>query len=134
MQEAAGRNMYKNKADMVEGFSDATAGPNERWECECFICEGLSPCGSLKAARPNTKYLAAIPLRGKLLNVKDSSADKAMSNREIYTIFRVIGLGIDINNVTTGSKSPEEAYERIKKYSRYGKIIIATDKLNCPRY
>ena len=127
MQEAAGRNMYKNKAEMVEGFSDATAGPSERWNCECFICEGLSPCGSLKAARPNTKYLAAIPLRGKLLNVKDSTADKAMDNREIYTIFRVIGLGIDINNVTTGCKTPEEAYEKIKKYSRYGKIIVATD-------
>ena len=127
MQEAAGRNMYKNKAEMVEGFSDATAGPSERWNCECYICEGLSPNGSLKAARPSTKYIACLPVRGRTANVKDFNADRAMENKEIYTIFRAIGLGIDINNVTTGCKTPEEAYEKIKKFSRYGKIVIATD-------
>ena len=127
MEEAAGRNMYKSKADMVDGFADATAGPNERWDCEIFLCEGLSPCGSLKAARPSTKYLSCLPLRGRTANVKDFNADRALENKELYTIFRVIGLGIDVNNVTTGCKTPGEAYEKVKKYSRYGKIIIATD-------
>ena len=47
--------------------------------------------------------------------------------QEFFTIFKVIGLGIDVNNVTHGCTSPEEAYEKIKKHARYGKICIATD-------
>ena len=112
---------------MIDGLSDATAGAGDRWNCEAFIVEGLSPAGSLKAARKSTKYTAVIPLRGKVKNVSESSADQVMDNRELYTIFRVIGLGIDANNVTTGCTSAEEAYERIKKYSRFGKVIVATD-------
>jgi DNA gyrase/topoisomerase IV subunit B len=50
-----------------------------------------------------------------------------MDNKELFTIFKLVGLGIDINNVTKGCKTPEEAYEKIKQNSRYGKIIIATD-------
>jgi len=90
-------------------------------------CEGLSPAGSLKAARKSTKYTAVIPLRGKIKNVKDSSADQAMDNKELFTIFKLVGLGIDVNNVTSKCSTPEEAYGQIMRYSRYGKIIIATD-------
>ena len=50
-----------------------------------------------------------------------------MDNKELFTIFKMIGLGIDINNVTKDAKTPEEAYALIQKYSRYGKIVIATD-------
>lgn len=123
----SGNSMYKSKADMVQGFSDATAGANERWDCELMLTEGLSPAGSLKAGRKGTKYHAVMPLRGKVKNVKDSSAEQMMDNKEFFTIFKVIGLGIDVNNVTHGCKSPEEAYEKIKKHARYGKICIATD-------
>ena len=127
IEDAAGRGLYKAKGEMIDGFSDATAGPGDRWNCEVFLTEGLSPSGSLKAARKSTKYIAVIPLRGKVKNVKDSSADQMMDNKELFTIFKMVGLGIDINNVTKGCQSPEEAYEQIKKYARYGKIIIATD-------
>ena len=127
MDEAAGRGVYKAKTEMIEGLSDATAGPSERWDCEAFIVEGLSPGGSLKAARKSTKYSAIIPLRGKVKNVSESNADQMMDNRELFTIFRVIGLGIDVNNVTTGCQTAEEAYAKIKQYSRFGKVIIATD-------
>ena len=123
----SGNSMYKSKADIVQGFSDATAGANERWDCELMLTEGLSPAGSLKAGRKGTKYHAVMPLRGKVKNVKDSSAEQMMDNKEFFTIFKVIGLGIDVNNVTHGCKSPEEAYEKIKKHARYGKICIATD-------
>ena len=68
-----------------------------------------------------------MPLRGKVKNVKDSSADQMMDNKELFTIFKMIGLGIDVNNVTKDAKTPEEAYALIQKYSRYGKIVIATD-------
>ena len=127
MDDAAGRGLYKVKGEMIEGFADATAGVDDRWNCEAFIVEGLSPGGSLKAARKSTRYTAIIPLRGKVKNVKDSTADQMMDNKELFTIFKMVGLGIDVNNVTKGCKSPEEAYEKIKKYSRYGKLVIATD-------
>ena len=127
IDDAAGRGLYKAKQEMIPGFSDATASPGDRWNCEAFIVEGLSPGGSLKAARKSTKYTAVIPLRGKVKNVKDSSVDQMMDNKELFTIFKMVGLGIDVNNVTKGCKSPEEAYEKIKKYSRYGKLVIATD-------
>lgn len=90
-------------------------------------CEGLSASSGLKAGRKTSEYHAVLPLRGKVLNVKDSSVDEALANKEIFTLLKVIGLGIDANNVTSGCKTPEEAYEKIKKYSRYGKIAIATD-------
>lgn len=127
MDDAAGRGIYKAKGEMIEGFSDATAPANDRWNCEAFIVEGLSPGGSLKAARKSTKYSAVIPLRGKVKNVKDSNADQMMDNKELFTIFKLIGLGIDVNNVTKGCTTAEEAFAKIKQYSRYGKIVIATD-------
>lgn len=90
-------------------------------------CEGISSAGGLKAGRKSTLYHAVLPLRGKVLNVKDASVDEALANKEIFTLLKVIGLGIDANNVTSDCKTREEAYEKIKKYSRYGKICIATD-------
>lgn len=90
-------------------------------------CEGLSAAGSLKKGRKDTRYNGVMPLRGKVKNVKDSSADQMMDNKELFTIFKMIGLGIDVNNVTKDAKTPEEAYALIQKYSRYGKIVIATD-------
>lgn len=90
-------------------------------------CEGLSAAGSLKKGRKDTRYNAVMPLRGKVKNVKDSSADQAMDNKELFTIFKLIGLGIDVNNVTKDAKTPEEAYELIQRYTRFSKIVIATD-------
>ena len=125
IDDAQGRNMFKSRVELIEGFSDAT-GQN-RWDCELFLCEGLSPAGSLKSGRHNTQFHAVLPLRGKILSVLDKTVDQALDNKEIHTIFKVIGLGMDVNNVTKDAKSFEEAYELIKIYSRYGKIVIAVD-------
>lgn len=125
IDDAQGKNMFKSRVELIEGFSDAT-GKN-RWDCELFLCEGLSPAGSLKSGRHNTQFHAVLPLRGKILSVLDKTVDQALDNKEIHTIFKVIGLGMDVNNVTKDAKSFEEAYELIKKYSRYGKIVIAVD-------
>jgi len=130
IDSAGGNGMYRTKGDMIAGFADATAPANDRWACECFITEGLSPCGSLKAARKaiDVKYRCCVPLRGKVLDTSDSTVDKMMENKEFFTIFSLMGLGISANNVIKDAKDPEEAYEIIKKKSRYGKLIIATDK------
>ena len=90
-------------------------------------CEGLSASGSLIKGRKSSKYHAIMPLRGRVLNVDGVSVEKMLENKEFYTIFKSIGLGLDINNVATDSSDPLEAFEKIKKASRYGKIIISTD-------
>lgn len=38
IDDAQGRNMFKSRVELIEGFSDAT-GKN-RWDCELFLCEG----------------------------------------------------------------------------------------------
>lgn len=90
-------------------------------------CEGLSAAGSLVTARPDTTKQAILPLRGKILNVTNASAKRAMESQTIYSIFKVIGLGLDVNNVTKDCNTIEEALEVIKQKSRYGKIVISCD-------
>ena len=121
-----GNSMYRSKIDLVDGFAEATSG--KRWDCELFLCEGLSAAGSLKGGRKDTLYHAVMPLRGKVLNVSDKSAEQVLGNKEFATIFKAIGLGIDQYNVTSECKTAEEAYEAIKKHARYGKICISTDE------
>ena len=125
---ASGSSMYRSKADMIPGFSDATAGLGNRWDCELVLCEGQSAAGSLKSGRRSTQFHAILPLRGKVKNVSEVDANTMMENKEFYTIFRLIGLGIDENNVTHGCKTIEEAMEKIKKHARYGKIILNFDE------
>lgn len=125
IEDAQGRNMFKAKAELIPGFSDATG--TDRWNCELFLCEGLSPAGSLKSGRHDTLHHSVLPLRGKILSVEGKSIDQALDNKEIFTIFKVIGLGMDVNNVTSKASSYEEGYELIKKYSRFGKVVLAVD-------
>lgn len=129
IDQSSGNAFYRNKSNLVDGFSDATI-PN-RWDAELFLCEGLSPAGSLKSGRkviPGQGLKEAVlPLKGKILNVSNVDIDKALDNKEISTIFTLLGVGIDGNNVTSNCKTPEEAYQALQKYCRYGKVVIATD-------
>lgn len=128
IDSATGNSVYRNKTNLVDGFADATL--RDRWECELFLCEGNSAAGTLKSSRRAEKggmKHAVLPLRGKILNVSDKTIDQALSNKEINTIFSILGVGIQEKNVTSECKTIEEAYETLKKYSRYGKICISTD-------
>ena len=109
----------------VEGFSDATT--TDRWKAELFLCEGLSASAGLKSGRRSSLYHAILPLRGKILSVKDVSVEEALANKEIFTMLSTIGLGIDVNFVGMSCQTPEETYAEIQKHARYGKIVIATD-------
>jgi DNA gyrase subunit B/topoisomerase-4 subunit B len=79
---------------------------------ELFIVEGDSAGGSSKQAR-DRKFQAILPLRGKILNVEQASAERLKANREIHDLVQSIGTG-------TGQSFD---YSRL----RYGKIIINTD-------
>lgn len=125
MDSLSGVAQYRAKADYPKGFADATC--KDRSQCELFIVEGLSAGGSLVMGRPDTRFHAVLPLRGKILNVTDKSVDRALESKVIGDIFNIIGLGLDVNWVGQDAKTYEEAHEIIIKRSRYSKIIIASD-------
>lgn len=89
----------------------------DRMKCEIFVVEGDSASGNLKLARDN-EFVAVMPVRGKILNVRKASLDKIQKNAEIMTMIDAFGLTVDM-------KTMKLTYN--KEDLRYGKIIIESD-------
>jgi topoisomerase-4 subunit B len=91
---------------LTDCLSDAKRGS------EIFLVEGESAGGSAKQARSRENQ-AIMPLKGKILNVVNSSVEKISGNSEIRDLLIALGCG-------TGKYYREEDL-------RYEKVVIMTD-------
>ncbi len=116
-RDAARGKAEKKKKALKFDSKLADCHSKDRMKCEIYITEGDSASGNLKMAR-NNEYVAIMPIRGKILNVRKASLDKIQKNSEIMTMIDAFGLSVD-------PKTMKLTYK--KEDLRYGKIIIESD-------
>ena len=97
---------------------DATlAGTAKSDECTLILTEGDSAASSAIAglAVVGREKWGVFPLRGKLLNVRDVSADKFAKNEELTAIKKILGL------------EQGKVYNTLKSL-RYGRVMVMADQ------
>lgn len=110
----------KNRITGYPKLEDANrAGTREGYKCTLILTEGDSALTLAVAglAVVGRNYFGCYPLRGKLLNVREASADQIMRNQEIQAIKQIMGLHHKKNYSESNVKS-----------LRYGHLMIMTDQ------
>jgi DNA topoisomerase-2 len=97
------------------------AGTKESNKCILIICEGDSAKAGIVSglSKKDRDYYGVYPLKGKLLNIRNSSLSDISSNKEITELKKIIGLETNKKYKTA---------EDISKFLRYGKVLIITDQ------
>ena len=96
------------------------AGGTKSKDCILILCEGDSAKAGIVSglSKEDRNKYGVFPLKGKLLNTKDTSIKKINDNEEITNIKKILGL--------EANKKYTEA--DVKKKLRYGSIMIMTDQ------
>ena len=108
----------KNRITGIPKLEDATkAGTRDSSKCTLILTEGDSAAttaiSGLKVV--GRDYYGVFPLKGKLINTKNSSASSVNANSEIQDIKKILGL-------VSGKKYTDT------NGLRYGKVMIMTDQ------
>jgi DNA topoisomerase-2 len=107
-----------SKITGIPKLDDAVyAGTAKSHECVLILTEGDSAKAMALSglSQEQRKYYGVFPLKGKLLNVKDTSVRKVEQTEEIANLKKIVGL-----------ESGKE-YKDVKSL-RYGRILIMTDQ------
>jgi DNA topoisomerase II len=107
-----------SKITGIPKLDDAVyAGTLKSHECSLILTEGDSAKAMALSglSQEQRKYYGVYPLRGKVLNVKDTSVKKVEQTEEIANLKKILGL-----------ESGKE-YKDIRSL-RYGRILIMTDQ------
>jgi DNA topoisomerase II len=108
----------QSKITGIPKLDDAVyAGTAKSHECVLILTEGDSAKAMALSglSQEQRKYYGVFPLKGKLLNVKDTSGKKVEQTEEIANLKKIIGL-------ESGKK-----YENVNSL-RYGRVLIMTDQ------
>lgn len=115
----AHRRMRASKKVVRKKVASGPALPGKLTDCsvqdlsrtEIFFVEGDSAGGSAKQAR-DREFQAIMPLRGKILNTWEVSADQVLASQEVHDISVALGIDPDTDSLET---------------LRYGKVCILAD-------
>jgi DNA topoisomerase-2 len=108
----------QSKITGIPKLDDAVyAGTAKSHDCTLILTEGDSAKAMALSGltQEQRNYYGVFPLKGKLLNVKDTSVRKVEQTEEIANLKKIIGL-------ESGKK-----YEDVKSL-RYGRVLIMTDQ------
>jgi len=96
------------------------AGGNKASQCVLILCEGDSAKAGIVSglSKEDRNTYGVFPLKGKLLNTKDTLITKINNNAEITNIKKIMGL----------ETNKRYNAEDVKKKLRYGSIMIMTDQ------
>jgi DNA topoisomerase-2 len=106
----------------IENFMDANySGTEKSGDCILILCEGLSAMSGIVSGLSSTdrNIIGIYPLRGKLLNVRGETVKKISDNKEITDLKKILGLE---------NSRVYESMEDVKRFLRYGKIMIMCDQ------
>jgi DNA topoisomerase-2 len=97
------------------------AGTAKSQECSLILCEGDSAKSGIVSGLSSSdrNIYGVYPLKGKLMNVRDTTAKRISENQEITELKKILGL-------ETNKKY--KTLEDIRNNLRYGKILFMTDQ------
>jgi len=100
--------------------ANKAGGPSSA-QCTLILTEGDSAKAGVMSglSKEDRNWFGVFPLKGKLLNTRDSALSKINNNAEIANIKKIMGL-------QTGKRFKDK--EEMIKILRYGKIMILTDQ------